>query len=175
MLSVIDPGEDVRFFYYDLFSRQTLDEFLSENTEKDLCDFLYEYGYVSANCYTDQWGFTDPGAAYVLAIYGVDMNGDTFLQQEAIEPEPYEPEIELTLTPYENEAESLYGYNTLHVSATGFPSRMPSSTASSSPTPCPCRRSGAHRSPHSSSSRAYSRRTPSPSAHSSPRPNTASW
>lgn len=54
----------------------------------------------------------------MLAIYGVDMNGDTFLQQEAIEPEPYEPEIELTLTPYENEAESLYGYNTLHVSAT---------------------------------------------------------
>lgn len=118
MLSVIDPGEDVRFFYYALFSRQTLDEFLSENTEKDLCDYLYEYGYVSANCYTDQWGFTVPGVAYVLAIYGVDMNGDTFLQQEAIEPEPYEPEIELTLTPYENEAESLYGYNTLHVSAT---------------------------------------------------------
>lgn len=118
MLSVIDPGNDVRFFYYALFNKETLDEFLSENTEKDLCDYLYEYGYVSPNRYTDQWGFSKPGATYVLAIFGVDMNGDTFLQQEVIEPEPYEPEIELALTPYDNDAEGLYGYNALHVTAT---------------------------------------------------------
>lgn len=118
MISVIDPGEEVRFFYYALFDKEMLDNFLAENSEKDLCDYLYVSGYISENIYTDQWEFTTPGVPYVLAIYGVDKNGDTFLQQELIEPEPYEPRIDLSLVPYDNEAENRFGYNTMHVTST---------------------------------------------------------
>lgn len=116
MITVITPDENVRFYFYALFSKEMYDEAVALYGEEYFEAYLKNYGYISYNEYTDKWGFTEPGAEYVLLILGVDNNGDTFLHKEAITPPPVVPEVAVSVVPYDSETDgSWHGYESLYV------------------------------------------------------------
>ena len=116
MITVITPDENVRFYFYALFSKELYDEAVALYGEEYFEAYLKNYGYISYNEYTDRWGFTEPGAEYVLLILGVDKNGDTFLHKEAITPPPVVPEVAVSVVPYDSETDgSWHGYESLYV------------------------------------------------------------
>ena len=116
MITVITPDENVRFYFYALFSKELYDEAVALYGEEYFEAYLKNYGYISYNEYTDRWGFTEPGVEYVLLILGVDKNGDTFLHKEAITPPPVVPEVAVSVVPYDSETDgSWHGYESLYV------------------------------------------------------------
>lgn len=116
MITVITPDENVRFYFYALFSKELYDKAVALYGEEYFEAYLKNYGYISYNEYTDRWGFTEPGAEYVLLILGVDKNGDTFLHKEAITPPPVVPEVAVSVVPYDSETDgSWHGYESLYV------------------------------------------------------------
>lgn len=116
MITVITPDENVRFYFYALFSKELYDEAVALYGEEYFEAYLKNYGYISYNEYTDRWGFTEPGVEYVLLILGVDKNGDTFLHKEAITPPPVVPEVAVSVVPYDSETDgSWHGYKSLYV------------------------------------------------------------
>lgn len=116
MITVITPDENVRFYFYALFSKELYDEAVALYGEEYFEAYLKNYGYISYNEYTDRWGFTEPGVEYVLLILGIDKNGDTFLHKEAITPPPVVPEVAVSVVPYDSETDgSWHGYESLYV------------------------------------------------------------
>ena len=110
-------GPDVSFIAYNLYEKSKWNEKFSGADEKSVKDFLYEYGYYAGNTYTDGW-LTSPGTEYVLAIMGVNKDGDSFLQtKEYTTPVP-QPELDLRLRAYDRENEGYHGYNTIRVDGT---------------------------------------------------------
>lgn len=112
-----DPTE-VNFYFYNLYNQTSYDEFKaghSENFERAMMDYVYEYGYPKSNTYTDMFT-VEAGKSYMLCIYGVDYYGNEFYQElQIVAPLP-EPEIKLSMVPYERELDGYYSYNTLKVS-----------------------------------------------------------
>ncbi len=110
-------GSDISFIAYNLYEKSKWNEKFSGADEKSVKDFLYEYGYSVSNTYTDGW-LTSPGTEYVLAIMGVNKEGDSFLQiKEYTTPVP-QPELDLKLRAYDRENEGYHGYNTIRVDGT---------------------------------------------------------
>ncbi len=110
-----DP-EKVYFYYYDLYPKNQYDAYFAEKGEEGMMEYLYEYGYVADNTYTDRWG-AQMGGEYVLALMGVDYAGDTFYQTAEFTTPVPDPSISLTLQTYERELDGYYAYNTLRMYA----------------------------------------------------------
>lgn len=117
MLSVITPDENVRFYYYSAFLKEEFDRVVESEGEEFFEDYLFIYGDACYNEYTTKWSFTNPGVPYVLSVYGIDINGDTFLYNEVVTPPAIVPEISINLQPFDSETAS--GFNTLKMEA-GF-------------------------------------------------------
>lgn len=111
MLTIIEPDADVRFFYYALFLKEEFDQVMEKEGKEFFEDYLFENGEACYNAYTTKWVFSTPGVPYVLSVYGIDKNGDTFLYNEDITPPAIEPGISVNLQPFDSETSS--GFNTL--------------------------------------------------------------
>lgn len=111
MLSVVNPDENVMFYYYSAFLKEEFDRVVESEGEEFFEDYLFVIGEARYNSYTTKWRFTTPGVPYVLSVYGIDKNGDTFLHNEVVTPPAIEPEISINMQPFDSETAS--GFNTL--------------------------------------------------------------
>lgn len=107
----------ISYICYDLYKKDQYDAKFEGSDEKRIKDFLYEYGLHAGNTYTDSWK-VEPGREYVLAIMGVDPNGDSFLQTKVYTTPVPEPELEVSLCAYDRELEGYHGYNTARADVT---------------------------------------------------------
>ncbi len=111
----IEPGEGINFYFYHLFQKEVVEQFIAAYGEEAFRNHIYEYGYVSREPYTDLWAVS-PGTEYVIAALGVDTEGDImYAHTDFTAPVP-EPEVEVTLQPYENELEGYYRWQSLEAS-----------------------------------------------------------
>ncbi len=111
-----DP-QTVHFFYYDLYTKESFDERKAEIGQEGIMDYLYEYGYVVPNTYTDVWT-VNPESSYMLAIMGVDRNGDLFYVEKQYDSLPLEPEFSVAMRPFERELQGYHAYDTFEVLVT---------------------------------------------------------
>lgn len=109
----LDPSQ-VSFMFYNLYSKDSYDSYLAENGEKGLKDYMFEYGYSASNTYTDSWT-VEGGKSYVLVILGVDPSGDTFLATKQYDVPELQPQINITMQPYNRELQGYYSYNTFQI------------------------------------------------------------
>lgn len=116
--SRIIPGEHVRFYFYHLFKKQVVDEFVKQFGQAAFENHVYEYGYCTDGPYTDLWRM-EPGTEYLIAVLGVDMNGDVMYSDRAFRAPQHQAEVVVSLQPYENELQGYYAYETLELHA-GF-------------------------------------------------------
>lgn len=107
----------ISYICYDLYKKDQYDAKFEGADEKKIKNFLYEYALHAGNTYTDSWT-VEPGTEYVLAIMGVDPNGDSFLQTKVYTTPMPEPEFEVSLCAYNRELEGYYGYNTARADVT---------------------------------------------------------
>lgn len=120
--------EEVRFYFYNLFEKAKLEAFKADNGgERGIMDYLSEYGYSAMNTYTDTWNVA-PGQSYVLAIYGVDRNGDEFYTELQVDAPKLMPELYIELKPYDRELQGYHDYDSflLTVAPTNFSDLDPS-------------------------------------------------
>ena len=115
LLSRIEPDESIRFYFYHLFEKEAVDEYLEQFGQEAFENYIYENGYASVDAYDDHWRFSTPGGTYLLAVLGIDMNGDTVYVDRLIEAPQYVPDIALSMQPYENEIMDYYEYQSLEV------------------------------------------------------------
>ena len=107
----------VSFISYGLYKKASYDEKLEKDGEEGMKNFLYEYGYKAWNTYTDAWSAAS-GTEYVLAVMGVDKNGDSFLaSKEYTTPLP-EPVLDVKMTTYDRELEGYHDYCTVKIDVT---------------------------------------------------------
>lgn len=113
----IAPGEGINFYFYHLFQKEVVEQFIASYGEEAFRNHIYEYGYVSRDEYTDLWAVS-PGTEYMIAVLGVDTEGDVmYAQTDFTVPVP-EPEVEVSLQPYENELEGYYRWQSLEAAVT---------------------------------------------------------
>ena len=106
--------ENVKFFFYQFYTKATADQYIAEKGEAGMMEHLFEYGWPAGNTYTEVWN-TDPSTEYSLLIYGVDASGDEFLTTMDVTTPALEPSVNVTLKPYERELEGLHTYDTFEV------------------------------------------------------------
>lgn len=107
-------SEKVNFFFYNLYKKADYDAKMAEVGKEGMMDYLFEYGYVAGNTYTDTWK-VDPGASFMLAILGVDNNGDIFFLDKQYDIPKPEPKINLQLKPYERDMAGYHAYDTFEL------------------------------------------------------------
>lgn len=110
-------SDEVHFFFYDLYVKSSFDEMKAARGEAGIMDFLFEYGYSAANTYTDVWG-VEPDRSYMLAILGVDREGDLFYLEKQYDSEPLQPELTVDMRPFERDMQGLHAYDTFEVLVT---------------------------------------------------------
>lgn len=115
LLSRIDPDPSVRFYFYHLFQKSVVDAYVGQFGQEAFENYIYENGYVSENSYVDRWAFSVPGDTYLLAVVGVDKDGNTMYADRVVEPPAYVPEVLIQVQPYENELQGYYDYQSLEV------------------------------------------------------------
>lgn len=113
---VLDDSK-VNYIFYDLYRKDQYDAKFAGQSDAAVKNFLYEYGLGTGNTYTDGWSVAS-GTDYVLAIMGVDNNGDSFLQTKTYTTPVPEPELDVQLRAYDRELEGYHGYNTARVDVT---------------------------------------------------------
>ena len=111
---VMNCDENVKFFFYQFYTKTTADQFIAEKGEEGMKEHLFEYGWPAGNTYTEVWN-TDPSTEYTLLIYGIDANGDEFFTSMDVTTPALEPSVNVTLKPYERELEGLHTYDTFEV------------------------------------------------------------
>lgn len=111
-----DPAQ-VHFFFYDLYNKASFDEVKAAKGQAGIMDYLYEYGHAVGNTYTDVW-ITDPGQSYMLAIMGVDPNGDIFYLEKQFDTEQLQPELSVDMRAFERELQGYHAYDTFEVVVT---------------------------------------------------------
>ena len=107
-------SDNVNFFFYDLYTKESYDKMMSEQGKEGLANHLFEYGYPVGNTYTDSWG-VDPGESYMLAVLGVDYNGDIFYIDKQFDTPLYEKSIYVEMKPYERELQGHHAYDTFEL------------------------------------------------------------
>lgn len=113
---VLDDS-NVSYIAYDLYKKDQYDAKFSGENETRIKNFLYEYALKAGNTYTDAWK-TESGTEYVLAIMGVDNNGDSFLQTKTYTTPVPEPVLDVKMRAYDSELEGYHSYNTVRVDVT---------------------------------------------------------
>lgn len=111
-----DPAT-VHFFYYDLYVKESFDVKKEADGQSGVMDYLYEYGHPVANTYTDVWN-VDPDRSYMLAIMGVDHNGDLFYVEQQIDSERQQTVLSVDMRPFERELQGYHAYDTFEVTVT---------------------------------------------------------
>ncbi len=106
---------DVRFFFYDLYTKSSYDKMREEKGEEGLMDHLYEYGYTAFNTYTDGWT-VNPNTDYTIGILGVDFDGNLFYEEQEFHSLELESRIDIRMIPYERGLLDYYAFNTFFVS-----------------------------------------------------------
>lgn len=110
-------SEKVNFFFYDLYGKAAFDEMKAVKGEAGMMDYVYEYGYSAANTYTDVWG-VEPNKSYMLAILGVDRDGDLFYVEKQYDTEALQPELTVDMRPFERDLRGYHAYDTFEVMVT---------------------------------------------------------
>lgn len=110
-------SEKVNFFFYDLYGKAAFDEMKAAKGEAGMMDYVFEYGYSAANTYTDLWE-VDPDTSYMLAILGVDHNGDLFYMEKQYDTEPLQAELSVDMRPFERGLQGYHAYDTFEVLVT---------------------------------------------------------
>lgn len=110
-------SEKVNFFFYDLYPKAAFDEMKAVKGEAGMMDYVYEYGYSAANTYTDVWG-VEPAKSYMLAILGVDRDGDLFYVEKQYDTEALQPELTVDMRPFERDLRGYHAYDTFEVMVT---------------------------------------------------------
>ncbi len=116
LLSRIEPDNSIRFYFYHLFQKPVVDAFREQFGQKAFENYIYENGYFAEYAYTDRWNFSEPSAVYLLAVLGIDRNGDTVYAEKVIDAPEYQPDILISMQPYENELKGYYDYQSVEVS-----------------------------------------------------------
>lgn len=116
MLSRIEPDNTILYYFYFLINKPEADAFKEQLGQKAFENQVYENGYIAENEYTDRWEFTIPKVDYILAVFGVDQNGDTMYAEKVIERPEYQPDFVISMQPYENELQGFYNYQSIEVS-----------------------------------------------------------
>ena len=107
----------VSFISYGLYKKESYDAKLAADGEDGMKNYLYEYGYKAWNTYTDAWT-AESGTEYVLAVMGVDMNGDSFLCSKVYATPLPEPVLDIKMVAYDRELEGYHDYSTVKVDVT---------------------------------------------------------
>lgn len=119
--SCITPDENIRFYFYHLFQKAVVDAFIAQFGQEAFENHIYEYGYCSDSPYTDLWRM-EPGMEYLIAVFGVDRQGDVMYADKAFRAPEHQPEVVVSLQPYENELQGYFAYENLelHVGLQNF-------------------------------------------------------
>ncbi len=112
--SRIVPDEGICFYFYHLFQKAVVDEFVAQFGQEAFENHIYEYGYVAEAPYTDLWRM-EPGTEYLIAVFGVDRQGDVMYADKAFRAPQHRPEVVISLQPYENELQGYSDYETLEL------------------------------------------------------------
>lgn len=116
--SCITPDEHIRFYFYHLFKKEVVDEYIQQFGQAAFENHIYEYGYCSDGPYTDLWRM-EPGTEYLIAVFGIDAEGDVMYTDKAFRAPVHLPKVVVNLQPYENELQGYYAYENLELFA-GF-------------------------------------------------------
>ena len=104
----------VSYISYDLYEKAKYDKAFAGKDEETIKNFLYEYGLHAYNTYTDKWT-TDPGVEYIIAVMGVDNNGDSFLQTKTYTTPLPDPVFNVKMRAYDSEFKNYLGFLTLRM------------------------------------------------------------
>lgn len=104
----------IKFFFYNLYPTEQVEAHKAATGIEGMKDYLYEYGWAVANTYTDGWTI-NPATSYTLCIMGVDVDGNTFYQEEVVESPELVPSVSVTLRPYERELIGFHAYDTFEL------------------------------------------------------------
>lgn len=104
----------VSYVSYDLYEKAKYDKAFAGKDEAAIKNFLYEYGLHAYNTYTDKWT-TDPGVEYIIAVMGVDNNGDSFLQTKTYTTPLPDPVFNVKMRAYDSEFKNYLGFLTLRM------------------------------------------------------------
>lgn len=104
----------VSYISYDLYEKAKYDKAFAGKDEETIKNFLYEYGLHAYNTYTDKWT-TDPGVEYIIAVMGVDNNGDSFLQTKTYTTPLPDPVFNVKMRSYDSEFKNYLGFLTLRM------------------------------------------------------------
>ena len=104
----------VSYVSYDLYEKAKYDKAFAGKDEATIKNFLYEYGLHAYNTYTDKWT-TDPGVEYIIAVMGVDNNGDSFLQTKTYTTPLPDPVFNVKMRAYDSEFKNYLGFLTLRM------------------------------------------------------------
>ena len=114
VLVCMHPGADVNFYFYDFYKKSAYDENIAKNGQEWMENFLFEYAYTSNVEYTDRWS-TDPDTEYVLALLGVDKNGDTFFVSKDIVTPAVKEQLVVKMEPYDRPDENRFDHESLKI------------------------------------------------------------
>ena len=114
VLLCMHPDENVNFYFYDFYPKAKYDEGVGQNGQEWIENFLFEYAYTSNVEYTDRWG-TDPESSYMLAILGVDKNGDTFFVSQQIDTPAEKEELVVKMEPYDRPDENRFDHEAVKI------------------------------------------------------------
>lgn len=115
LLSRIEPDQTIAYYYYDLYQKPVADAYKEQFGQEAFESYIYENGYIAENSYTDRWRFTVPTAEYLLAVFGVDKNGDTMYAEKVIDAPDYQADFVVSMQPYENELQGYFDYQSIEV------------------------------------------------------------
>ncbi|MEZ3443390.1 hypothetical protein [uncultured Alistipes sp.] len=107
----------VPFFFYNLYLKAHFDEVKAERGEAGIMDYLFEYAWSAENTYTDVWE-VDPETSYMLAIMGVDKEGDLFYYEKQYDSEPLQVSLSVDMRPFERGLQGYHAYDTFEVVVT---------------------------------------------------------
>lgn len=108
-----DPDK-VNFFYYDLYTMAGYEQKMEEEGQEGMMNYLFEKGYHADNTYTDTWE-AEGGNSYMLAILGVDNNGDIFFMEKQLDTPEYIPTVTMSMKPYNRELSGYHAYETFEL------------------------------------------------------------
>lgn len=115
LVSRIEPDPTIRYYFYHLFPKAVVDAYVAEFGQEAFENYIYENGWASDGAYTDRWRFSVPGDTYLLAVFGIDRNGDTMYTDRVIDAPDMQPDVTLVVQPYEDELQGYYEYQSLEV------------------------------------------------------------
>lgn len=115
LVSRIEPDNTIAYYFYLLYPKRDVDIYIKEFGQEKFENQTYEKGYIAENSYTDRWEFSVPTAEYLLAVVGVDKNGDTMYAEKIIDAPDYQADILISMQPYENELQGYFDYQSIEV------------------------------------------------------------